>query len=568
MTSGTVVCSKCGERSSVGDRVCIACGARLSYSSSPQAPGVSSKAGRKAPDIGKLAAKRDYGGLRETLEHPDETVSAAAAQALSELGDESAFAILADAIGSPISAVRRLALSTLDTAGWEPDRTEGGARYLAAKQRWDECVDIGEEAIKPLTDALRTDQTRGPAVDALVKIGASEPQSMVGIFEYAHDCQWKERLESLTEVIGRIGDPVVEPLITSVDSKFGKSTLWRKETLLRYLKSIAKTGTPGAKALVGYIQRRAGSWSTDWSEIEAALALSTMGRTAIDVLVPAVRSEHPVRAGVVVALSRCGMDAAEPLVAAIHSDGITPSACLLLDESLPMRIGMRRYIPAALAEDWIMQEFEAEARKEHAEAGLWSPPVRPAATRHLQSVLAFSRRMGPALMALITALSSQESVDYEQAADSALMRVQEQTRSAVMAVLAEGKTDTYHHARRAALRFADLAEDQAVCDQVRAAVLESVLVRIRSGEVVLFGSGENWGPKQAVKDLVDLGESAVGRLIAALSDDDKHIRRYSAQALGQIGDRRAAEPLETSLQDPDRAVRKAAEEALKLLGRP
>src|SRR4030095_1655576 len=60
--------------------------------------------------------------------------------------------------------------------------------------------------------------------------------------------------------------------------------------------------------------------------------------------------------------------------------------------------------------------------------------------------------------------------------------------------------------------------------------------------------------------------SAVPTLISALEDANKTVRGIAAQALGQIGDSRAADPLRALIKrDSDSFVRAQAEKALALL---
>ena len=59
--------------------------------------------------------------------------------------------------------------------------------------------------------------------------------------------------------------------------------------------------------------------------------------------------------------------------------------------------------------------------------------------------------------------------------------------------------------------------------------------------------------------------AAVAPLIRALKDSDPLVRYLAAGALGRLGDRRAAGPLETLRKDPDPSVRKAAQSALTKL---
>jgi HEAT repeat protein len=74
--------------------------------------------------------------------------------------------------------------------------------------------------------------------------------------------------------------------------------------------------------------------------------------------------------------------------------------------------------------------------------------------------------------------------------------------------------------------------------------------------------------------LGDIGDKrAVEPLIGALSDDKTWVRRSAVEALGEIGDSRAVEPLIKALEDEDpdgrladEDVHDAAKEALKKLG--
>lgn len=58
---------------------------------------------------------------------------------------------------------------------------------------------------------------------------------------------------------------------------------------------------------------------------------------------------------------------------------------------------------------------------------------------------------------------------------------------------------------------------------------------------------------------------AVDPLIAALRDRNSEVRAEAAEALGKIGDRKAVEPLTALLQDPSHEVRRGAETALSRL---
>lgn len=60
---------------------------------------------------------------------------------------------------------------------------------------------------------------------------------------------------------------------------------------------------------------------------------------------------------------------------------------------------------------------------------------------------------------------------------------------------------------------------------------------------------------------------AVPALIQALQDEAMQVRRNAAEALGKLGDQRAADPLGEALNDPNRWVAEVAAEALEQIDR-
>jgi HEAT repeat protein len=69
----------------------------------------------------------------------------------------------------------------------------------------------------------------------------------------------------------------------------------------------------------------------------------------------------------------------------------------------------------------------------------------------------------------------------------------------------------------------------------------------------------------ATEALGQLGDAAVAPLSEALRDDDWQVRRAAAQALGQVSDA-AIDPLREALHDYNSRVRQAAAQALRQLG--
>jgi HEAT repeat protein len=72
---------------------------------------------------------------------------------------------------------------------------------------------------------------------------------------------------------------------------------------------------------------------------------------------------------------------------------------------------------------------------------------------------------------------------------------------------------------------------------------------------------------RAMKELAGLGAAAVPTLVRALDDADAEIRVFAAQALGLLGDARAAKRLERTLaEDKVPAARLYAADSLGMLG--
>jgi HEAT repeat protein len=70
----------------------------------------------------------------------------------------------------------------------------------------------------------------------------------------------------------------------------------------------------------------------------------------------------------------------------------------------------------------------------------------------------------------------------------------------------------------------------------------------------------------AINALVELGEPAVSRLIAALADKDEMVRKQAVLGLGWIKSREAIDPLIAMLQDRDWFTRLTAAAALESIG--
>jgi HEAT repeat protein len=72
--------------------------------------------------------------------------------------------------------------------------------------------------------------------------------------------------------------------------------------------------------------------------------------------------------------------------------------------------------------------------------------------------------------------------------------------------------------------------------------------------------------KEAIKALTIIGQPAVEPLIKSLRDKNSIVRKNAAEALGELGDKRASDSLITALEDDDGTVRQYAAEALGKIG--
>ena len=100
-------------------------------------------------DVGVLAV----GLLIAEFEDEDSRVRWVAAKVLGQIGDERAVQPLVNALKD--EEMRWLAVEALEAIGWEPTRDESGAIYYATKKEWDKCVVIGAPAVQPLVNALK-----------------------------------------------------------------------------------------------------------------------------------------------------------------------------------------------------------------------------------------------------------------------------------------------------------------------------------------------------------------------------------------------------------------------------
>ena len=255
-----------------------------------------------AEALGRIGDARAVEPLSAALKDTDNGVRYHAAEALGQIGDPRAVEPLSAALKDTDSGVRYRAVEALDRLGWQPDRSEVGAAYWAAKHAWDNCVRIGAPAVEPLSAVLGDEEwsVRQAAAGALGRIAdacAVEP-----LVAALRDADGRVR-QAAAEALGQIGDArAVESLIATLNDQFY---------------SVRQT-TAGALDKLG--------WQPDRSEVGAAYWAAKgewndcvkIGALAVKPLVAALKGKDAnVRQAAAGALVKIGAPAVEPLSAAL-----------------------------------------------------------------------------------------------------------------------------------------------------------------------------------------------------------------------------------------------------------
>jgi len=131
-------------------------------------------------------------------------------EALGEFG-ESAVEPLVQALRDNDSYVRRGAVEALEKIGWQPKNAIELAYYLIANRAWDKIAEVGEPAIEPLIQRLKDNyfQIRDKAVWTLGKIGKPAVQPLIQALK---DENWRVRWGA-ARALGEIEDKrAVKPL--------------------------------------------------------------------------------------------------------------------------------------------------------------------------------------------------------------------------------------------------------------------------------------------------------------------------------------------------------------------
>jgi len=525
--------------------------------------------------------------------------------------------------------IRKTAAETLDRLGWQPETDELRITYWIAKRQWSKCVEIGasavialipklhdidwnvsretalalgqigdSRAVMPLVIALKHNNefVRSAAAKALGEIGNAD--AVTPLITALNDASASVR-QSAAQALGHIGDTrAVEPLIAALNNsdKFARSAAveslgqigdaraveviiaavkdsdenvrntainvldqlnwqpWNNDddevsgiywvTKSEWNKCI-EIGAPAVTPLIGKLDQ-IGSDS-----INAAQSLIEIGAPAVEPLIAKLKhGEQAGRALAAYALGQIGdIRAVEPLIEALNLN--------LTATSIPTRgataralgqIGDARAVePLIAALIDALKNYDQNTATVATEAlvKIGAPAVNPliAAIRNGNKIVNVLEQISDvgAIEPLVMALKD-DNRDICQAAVKALERIGDaRSIEPLVAALKDGNSNT----REAAAEVLGCLGWQPSNDEIGA---------------------KYWIAKSRFDKCVEIGSLAIVPLAQAVAGGNKPTSRAAAQALGQIGDVSALEPLINILNDGNCLARIYAVEALDLLG--
>jgi HEAT repeat protein len=185
----------------------------------------------------------------------------AAATVLGQMGDPRAVEPLIAALMD--QAVSRAVVKALDDLAWRPDRGTPGAAYWAAKGQWDECVEIGAPAVRPLTAALKCKDAnvREAAAEALGRLAWRPTRTAAGAAYWVAEGRWDE--------CAKIGAPAVPSLIAALDDESMRAGATG---------ALVQIGAPAVEPLIAVLKEDRVIWDAQMTLREAvAKALIQIG---------------------------------------------------------------------------------------------------------------------------------------------------------------------------------------------------------------------------------------------------------------------------------------------------
>lgn len=197
-----------------------------------------------------------------------------AAKALGELGvPEASGALFAAMRTDREEDVRRAAAQALDKLGWIPRNEEERVVYLIARERWNECLEVGPTGIRALIDVHRLQNGKwrnDPASQAQEVLAAAGAAAVEPLIDALTDEDSWTRVYA-ADVLGRIGDRrAAVPLLAALESENEYVVMATAEALV----SLRDTGA--APTLISVLEDKG---RESWRREQAAELLGKLGDT-------------------------------------------------------------------------------------------------------------------------------------------------------------------------------------------------------------------------------------------------------------------------------------------------
>jgi HEAT repeat protein len=448
---------------------------------------------------------------------------------------------------------------------------------------------IGDaDAVDPLCCTLRFGEgkMRQLAAGALGTIG--DPRAVKALISGLGEEGDISMHQECAEALGKIGSHAVSPLIDVLL----RGNLGDRKTAAEVL---TKMGSPGISPLVDVLL------SGDWREREAAAeALRRIGAPAVEALVERLRNSDRSSDGALAeVLGEIGdVRAVQPLIDVLNRYGMSKSAVIALGKLRDIRaVGplitkLGSFGQPAEAAEALGLIGDARAVKPLVallQDGLWEPQIaaakaldkigwQPGNTEIGAKYFAFKgdwvrcAEVGPRAVPLLITLIKQ--CQFSDEAAEALGNIGAPAVAPLMGVLGAEDLNSHivHKAAKHALAkigvpavaalIATLKDGNERQRQRAAGALDEMRWQPGKDEM----GAVYWIYKNQWERCAEIGASAVGPLIAVLTDRDSPVRPAAAQALGKIGDPGSVDALIAALTDSNNAVCSAAAEALGRLG--
>jgi HEAT repeat protein len=568
-----------------------------------------------AEALGQIGDVEAAEPLIAALKDIDKLVRLRAAQALGRIGNERAVKPLIAALRDDDRLMREAAAEALEHLDWQPDKSEAGADYWIVKRQWAKCAKIGAPAVEPLIAVLKDgdDNVRRGVAKALGKTG--DPRAVEPLIAALKDGSVRR---AAAGALAQIGTSAVEPLVSTLKDN---DRLVRKaaaralgqigdaraiEPLTAALKDGDRLVREAAAEALDNLDWKPGkdrTGATYWIVKRQWDRCAEIGAPAAESLIAALKDEdNDVREASAVTLLEIGAPAVKALIVALKDESVHVTVAEVLSGIGDTR-AVEPLIAALRDDDWAMREAAAEAlehldwqpEESEAGAGYWivkrqwdrcaqigAPAVKPliAALKDgdENSRRGIAQALGEigdprAVEPLIATLK-----DKDEGVREAIIRALAQVgTSAVEPLIAalEGKNKWM---REAAARALGQIGDTRSVEPLIATLKDKDRSVCEAAAEALGNLG--WKPDQNVTGATywiaerqwdrcaEIGAPAVEPLAAALKDEDRLVRKATAETLGQIGDPRAVEPLITALKDKDKGVRGAIAKALAQIGVP